>query len=198
MWRDEEVKCVHYVLDKPWMERPSWDSEAAEAVKVTHSWWWEAKEKLERRIKRDDCKVLWELPVRYVLRETYHPTPPGTATPRTLLPFSNTQSVEPPVVRFAKRDFVHDWVCSTHVIQAASPRESPAVKTSTVLTTKPLPVESTKAERQAAVDMKYAQIMEQRNAIAAGVKSHLMRLQCGLPLIAMPQPGCLAIAQESH
>ncbi|QRW13439.1 alpha/beta hydrolase family protein [Ceratobasidium sp. AG-Ba] len=98
------------------------------------------------------------------------PTPPGTATPRTLLPFSNTQSVEPPVVRFAKRDFVHDWVCSTHVIQAASPRESPAVKTSTVLTTKPLPVESTKAERQAAVDMKYAQIMEQRNAIAAGVK----------------------------
>ncbi|QRW13438.1 glycosyltransferase family 8 protein [Ceratobasidium sp. AG-Ba] len=66
MWRDEEVKCVHYVLDKPWMERPSWDSEAAEAVKVTHSWWWEAKEKLERRIKRDDCKVLWELVSPYL------------------------------------------------------------------------------------------------------------------------------------
>ncbi|KAG8752654.1 hypothetical protein FRC12_011845 [Ceratobasidium sp. 428] len=61
MWRDEEVKCVHYVLDKPWMERPSWESEAAEAVKVTHGWWWDARDKLERRIKRDNGNVLWDL-----------------------------------------------------------------------------------------------------------------------------------------
>lgn len=43
------------------MERPSWAGEAADAVKVTHSWWWEAKERLERRIKGDDCLGLWEL-----------------------------------------------------------------------------------------------------------------------------------------
>ncbi|KAF8607263.1 nucleotide-diphospho-sugar transferase [Ceratobasidium sp. AG-I] len=61
MWRDEEVKCVHYVLDKPWMEPPSWKGEAADAVKVTHSWWWDAKDRLERRIKRDGCLDLLEL-----------------------------------------------------------------------------------------------------------------------------------------
>lgn len=79
MWRDDEVKvslivsstslvlmlvqpqCVHYVLDKPWMERPSWENEAGEAVKVTHSWWWDAKDRLERRIKGEGCLKLWEM-----------------------------------------------------------------------------------------------------------------------------------------
>lgn len=55
-------QCVHYVLDKPWMERPTWEkTEAADAVKITHSWWWDAKDRLERRIKRDDCLGLWDL-----------------------------------------------------------------------------------------------------------------------------------------
>ncbi|KAJ1301035.1 hypothetical protein OPQ81_003456 [Rhizoctonia solani] len=61
MWRDDEVKCVHYVLDKPWMERPTWENDVADAVRITHSWWWEALERLERRIKRDDCFGLWDL-----------------------------------------------------------------------------------------------------------------------------------------
>ncbi|CAE6428023.1 Galactinol synthase 7 OS=Arabidopsis thaliana GN=GOLS7 PE=2 SV=1 [Rhizoctonia solani AG-1 IB] len=61
MWRDDEVKCVHYVLDKPWMEKPTWDTEVADAVRVTHSWWWEALDRLERRVKGDDCLGLWDL-----------------------------------------------------------------------------------------------------------------------------------------
>ncbi|KAG8752655.1 hypothetical protein FRC12_011846 [Ceratobasidium sp. 428] len=96
-------------------------------------------------------------------------TPPGTTNPRVLLPFSNRQSLEAPTEHFETRNFLHDWVCSTHIVQAASPRESPArvyggapVNSQTG--------ESTKAERQAAVDLQYARIMEQRNAIAAGMK----------------------------
>ncbi|KAG8691526.1 hypothetical protein FRC11_002116 [Ceratobasidium sp. 423] len=61
MWRDDEVKCVHYVLDKPWMEKPTWDSEAADAVRVTHGWWWDALRRLERHIKGDECIGLWDL-----------------------------------------------------------------------------------------------------------------------------------------
>ncbi|KAG9092316.1 hypothetical protein FS749_015837 [Ceratobasidium sp. UAMH 11750] len=96
------------------------------------------------------------------------PTPRGTTIPRTLLPFSNSQLLEAPTTHFETRNFSHGWTCSTHVIQAASPRESPVGVSGQAADART--GEFTKAERQAAVDLQYARIAEQRAAIAAGAK----------------------------
>ncbi|BGP15059.1 hypothetical protein JCM10213_002797 [Rhodosporidiobolus nylandii] len=43
MWRDEDVKNVHYILKKPWYYRlPESDADAE-----THSWWWTAFDELQ-------------------------------------------------------------------------------------------------------------------------------------------------------
>ncbi|KAK3117811.1 hypothetical protein LTR53_000499 [Teratosphaeriaceae sp. CCFEE 6253] len=42
MWRDAEVVCLHYIVDKPWVTRVGADGTAGFKGKdgVTHSWWW--------------------------------------------------------------------------------------------------------------------------------------------------------------
>ncbi|KAK1075317.1 hypothetical protein LTR74_000279 [Friedmanniomyces endolithicus] len=42
MWRDDEVVCLHYIVDKPWVARVSADGTAGFKGKdgVTHGWWW--------------------------------------------------------------------------------------------------------------------------------------------------------------
>ncbi|TKA74277.1 hypothetical protein B0A55_06200 [Friedmanniomyces simplex] len=42
MWRDDEVVCLHYIVDKPWVARVSADGIAGFKGKdgVTHGWWW--------------------------------------------------------------------------------------------------------------------------------------------------------------
>ncbi|KDN53253.1 glycosyltransferase family 8 protein [Tilletiaria anomala UBC 951] len=43
IWRDEEVRNVHYILDKPWaVGYPGNEEDDPDAV--THSWWWKAYE----------------------------------------------------------------------------------------------------------------------------------------------------------
>lgn len=46
IWRDEEVKNVHYILNpKPWNERPEEKTGSDDVTKdPLHRWWWEAKE----------------------------------------------------------------------------------------------------------------------------------------------------------
>lgn len=43
IWRDEEVVCLHYIVDKPWAKRVGEDGVAGYLGRdgVTHSWWWE-------------------------------------------------------------------------------------------------------------------------------------------------------------
>ncbi|GAB7362173.1 hypothetical protein MBLNU230_g2199t1 [Neophaeotheca triangularis] len=43
IWRDEEVVCLHYIVDKPWASRVAADGSAGYKGRdgVTHSWWWE-------------------------------------------------------------------------------------------------------------------------------------------------------------
>ncbi|EMC96920.1 glycosyltransferase family 8 protein, partial [Baudoinia panamericana UAMH 10762] len=43
MWRDEEVVCLHYIVDKPWASRVGADGIAGFKGKdgVTHGWWWD-------------------------------------------------------------------------------------------------------------------------------------------------------------
>jgi alpha-N-acetylglucosamine transferase len=46
MWRDEEVVCLHYIVDKPWAKRIDEDGRAGYLGRdgETHKWWWEAYE----------------------------------------------------------------------------------------------------------------------------------------------------------
>jgi hypothetical protein len=46
IWRDEDVKNVHYILDKPWASRIG--AGTAPQDEVLHSWWWDAFEELKR------------------------------------------------------------------------------------------------------------------------------------------------------
>ncbi|KAF2086839.1 glycosyltransferase family 8 protein, partial [Saccharata proteae CBS 121410] len=43
MWRDGEVVCLHYIVDKPWAARVGGDGRAGYKGMdgVTHGWWWE-------------------------------------------------------------------------------------------------------------------------------------------------------------
>lgn len=50
-WRDDEVRCVHYILhDKPWMTPRG----TAGVYEVVHGWWWDEYEQLEREMKVSD------------------------------------------------------------------------------------------------------------------------------------------------
>ena len=43
MWRDDEVVCLHYIVDKPWAARMGEDGRAGYLGLdgITHGWWWE-------------------------------------------------------------------------------------------------------------------------------------------------------------
>ena len=46
LWRDEEVRCLHYVLpDKPWKRRV-WGDDVVDESTETHKWWWERFDRL--------------------------------------------------------------------------------------------------------------------------------------------------------
>ncbi|KAK6442439.1 hypothetical protein LTR95_001311 [Oleoguttula sp. CCFEE 5521] len=46
MWRDDEVACLHYIVDKPWAGRVGEDGRAGYRGNdgETHRWWWNAWE----------------------------------------------------------------------------------------------------------------------------------------------------------
>ncbi|KAK8108262.1 glycosyltransferase family 8 protein [Apiospora kogelbergensis] len=49
LWRDDEVVCLHYIVDKPWTRRVGEDGVAGYRGRdgVTHRWWWQAYEEWE-------------------------------------------------------------------------------------------------------------------------------------------------------
>jgi inositol 3-alpha-galactosyltransferase len=50
LWKDEEVRNLHYIVDKPWSQRIRDDGIAGHLGKdgVTHGWWWVEFEEWER------------------------------------------------------------------------------------------------------------------------------------------------------
>ncbi|KAJ8494896.1 hypothetical protein ONZ51_g2020 [Trametes cubensis] len=57
-WRDEEVRCVHYILsDKPWMVRPGTGDPN---FFVVNQWWWDVFEKLRVEMGASDPEG-WKL-----------------------------------------------------------------------------------------------------------------------------------------
>lgn len=65
LWRDDKVKIVHYILQKPWKSRTI-DSDI---IGSTHAWWWQAFDDLEARwMKKSADKIaLWEEVVQPLL-----------------------------------------------------------------------------------------------------------------------------------
>ncbi|KAF7862901.1 uncharacterized protein EAF02_010450 [Botrytis sinoallii] len=67
MWRDEEVRALHYIVDKPWSKRVGADGVAGYKGNdgVTHGWWWDAYGKWEEERKEagemEILKVVGEL-----------------------------------------------------------------------------------------------------------------------------------------
>ncbi|KAI1779824.1 nucleotide-diphospho-sugar transferase [Hypoxylon cercidicola] len=65
IWRDEELVCLHYVVDKPWTKRVGEDGTAGYKGKdgITHSWWWEAYNSWEEDKTKNSTYGLEILPL---------------------------------------------------------------------------------------------------------------------------------------
>lgn len=60
IWKDEDVKILHYILDKPWKSR-TFDKN--DLVQGLHGLWWDAFAEVEKEWLRDADerkKYMWE------------------------------------------------------------------------------------------------------------------------------------------
>jgi lipopolysaccharide biosynthesis glycosyltransferase len=54
LWRDEEVKCLHYILpDKPWHSRVGEPGTGGESEEL-HRWWWDIFDRLQQELQKED------------------------------------------------------------------------------------------------------------------------------------------------
>ncbi|TDL28386.1 nucleotide-diphospho-sugar transferase [Rickenella mellea] len=64
LWQDDEVKCLHYILDKPWSARPG-TGQAVGDYEALNQWWWDAFESLRtdffRTSDSETARRNWEL-----------------------------------------------------------------------------------------------------------------------------------------
>lgn len=59
LWRDDEVRCLHYILaDKPWHTRVL--AGGTGEYDEVHSWWWGAFDKIGEEMHTKD-KEGWQL-----------------------------------------------------------------------------------------------------------------------------------------
>ena len=57
LWRDEEVRCIHYILhDKPWMTPRG----TAGLYEEPNVWWWDRYDQLANEMRRKDPEG-WKL-----------------------------------------------------------------------------------------------------------------------------------------
>ncbi|KAK4986966.1 hypothetical protein LTR66_007722 [Elasticomyces elasticus] len=63
IWRDDEVVCLHYIVDKPWAKRVGDDGVAGYLGRdgETHKWWWAEYEKWQGGRRREGEDEVLEL-----------------------------------------------------------------------------------------------------------------------------------------
>lgn len=71
LWRDDHVRILHYILDKPWKSRAF---DEADTIQGTHRLWWDEYAEVEKEwaaaIEKDEEKRrLWENVVKPVVAQ---------------------------------------------------------------------------------------------------------------------------------
>ncbi|KAI0034294.1 nucleotide-diphospho-sugar transferase [Vararia minispora EC-137] len=57
LWRDEEVRCLHYIFpQKPWHVRPKAEVEGEDMYEAPNRWWWERFERLVAELELSDVR----------------------------------------------------------------------------------------------------------------------------------------------
>jgi lipopolysaccharide biosynthesis glycosyltransferase len=71
IWRDKEVVCLHYIVDKPWTARVGEDGIAGYKGLdgVTHSWWWTEYQEWEASRAAEGAVDMLDVMRRYVASE---------------------------------------------------------------------------------------------------------------------------------
>lgn len=71
IWRDNEVICLHYIVDKPWAARVGEDGIAGYKGEdgMTHSWWWDEYLQWERSRESQGMTKTLNTVRKYVARE---------------------------------------------------------------------------------------------------------------------------------
>ena len=73
IWRDGEVRALHYIVDKPWAKRIASDGIAGHLGRdgVTHGWWWDVWEewRADRAGEEELLKIVDELVARPLDKE---------------------------------------------------------------------------------------------------------------------------------
>lgn len=70
MWRDDEISCLHYIVDKPWAKRIGPDGVAGYLGRdgETHRWWWDEYEAWCAERQNQDEDDLLDITKRHVAR----------------------------------------------------------------------------------------------------------------------------------
>ncbi|KAI9716306.1 MAG: hypothetical protein M1828_000402 [Chrysothrix sp. TS-e1954] len=70
IWRDDEVRCLHYIVDKPWAKRIGPDGIAGfrGLDGETHQWWWNEFETWKSQRERSNQTVLIQAVEKYVAK----------------------------------------------------------------------------------------------------------------------------------
>jgi len=63
IWRDDEVKGLHYIVDKPWEKRVASDGIGGHLGRdgETHKWWWEVYEEWRDQTRKDEDTQLLQI-----------------------------------------------------------------------------------------------------------------------------------------
>lgn len=62
MWRDEEVRNLHYIVKKPWNTGRS----KGEIDQITHGWWWDEFNNWQSDMEKDGKGDIVHVVRRYV------------------------------------------------------------------------------------------------------------------------------------
>ncbi|KAG9833916.1 nucleotide-diphospho-sugar transferase, partial [Aureobasidium melanogenum] len=70
IWRDDEVVCLHYIVDKPWAKRVSEDGVAGYLGRdgETHTWWWQEYEDWHQQRKSQNETEELEIAEKHVAK----------------------------------------------------------------------------------------------------------------------------------
>ncbi|KAK4569898.1 hypothetical protein LTR86_002867 [Recurvomyces mirabilis] len=71
IWRDDEVVCLHYIVDKPWVTRVSADGTAGFKGKdgETHTWWWNNYAEWQRERESSGDQEIVKIMKQHVAQE---------------------------------------------------------------------------------------------------------------------------------